>query len=337
MSNPKRVAVLMGGKSSEHDVSMNSGQMVASNLDVSLFEALPVAITREGRWQFPDGPALDIFDALPRLRDLRIDCVFLALHGAFGEDGRIQGMLDLLGIPYTGSGCIASATAMDKVRSKLVVRNLGIRVAQDLVFSAEDWRTGSQNIEAQVATEIGFPCVVKNPTQGSSLGMAIPQKTAELAKAVDLALAYGDTFMVEEFLHGTEVTCGILDVDPAAPPRALPVTEIRPVTSSYFDYAAKYTPGATAEITPAEISEPATARVQEAALRVHQAIGCKTWSRSDMILVKGEPVWIEINTTPGMTRTSLYPQAAAAAGIPYGRLLELFVSSAIAEQSPQKG
>ncbi|NIA16331.1 MAG: D-alanine--D-alanine ligase, partial [Nitrospiraceae bacterium] len=179
---------------------------------------------------------------------------------------------------------------------------------------------------------VGYPCVVKSPCQGSSVGMAIPQDAQALRDSLPGIFAYGDEVMVEAFVRGTEVTCAVLDLDPNAAAIALPVTEIRPISSTFFDYEAKYTPGASEEITPAEISEEMTRRVQEVAVRVHNVVGCGIWSRSDFIIDDDGPVWIEVNTVPGMTPTSLYPQAAAAAGIAYDELLTRFIDAAIASK-----
>jgi len=269
---------------------------------------------------------------LPRLRALRVDCVFIALHGPFGEDGRIQGLLDVLGIPYTGSGCAASALAMDKIHSKAVARQAGVRVSDQFLLTREEWDANPDATLARVASEFGYPCLIKSPCQGSSIGMAIPKDAAQFKKSLLDVFMYGDLVMVERFIHGTEVTCAVLDTDPGKPPRALPVTEICPVESEFFDYHAKYTPGACNEITPARISPEATRKVQAIAERVHRVVGCKGFSRSDMILDGDDPVWIEVNTIPGMTETSLFPQAAAAAGISFQEMLTLFVEEALARK-----
>jgi D-alanine-D-alanine ligase len=195
-----------------------------------------------------------------------------------------------------------------------------------------EWEEDADGITAQAAARFGFPCVVKSPCQGSSVGMAIPRDEAAFRNSIPEVFAYGDVLMIEKFIRGAEVTCAVLDVDAAAPPVALPVTEIRPVSSAYFDYQAKYTPGASIEITPAEISAELTRKVQETAVRAHQLIGCSIWSRSDFIIDAEEPIWLEVNTVPGMTGTSLYPQAAAAAGISYEQLVGLFVEAAIAKR-----
>ncbi len=323
------VAVLMGGTSSEHEVSLKSGAMVAGNLDRTRYEISPVIITREGLWKFPSERAVPVGAALTRLRELNVDCVFIALHGPFGEDGRIQGLFDVFGMPYTGSGCTASALAIDKIHSKAVVRQAGVRVADQIVLHRSEWDRAFEGVMTRVNNGIGFPCLIKSPCQGSSLGMAIPKNAGEFRTALLDVFAYDDLVMIEKYIKGIELTCAVLDAEPGKPPRALPVTEICPVSSEYFDYTAKYTPGACTEITPARISEAVTGKVQAMAERVHTVVGCKGLSRSDMILDGDDPVWIEVNTIPGMTETSLYPQAAAAAGIAFPELLTLFVEEAL--------
>ena len=325
------VAVLMGGPSSEHEISLRSGQGVAKALEGERYAPLPITIRKDGQWVFPGKAPLSIYDALPRLRDLEVDCVFIALHGHFGEDGKIQGLLDILGLPYTGSGCAASALAMDKVRSKSVVQAQGIRVAAHIAFDKAAWDGDPENTAAAVARDIGFPCVVKASCQGSSFGIEMPQDAAALPAAIDAVFQTDDYLLVEEFVTGTEVTCSVLDAEPNGKIRALPVTEIRPKTSAYFDYEAKYTPGASDEITPAEISPEMTTVVQEMAEHAHDVVGCRGWSRSDFIIDGLGPVWIEVNTVPGLTETSLYPQACAAAGISYAGMVSLFVEAAIRE------
>lgn len=332
MRAKKHVVVLMGGMSSEHDISLKSGTLVAQHIDTNTYKVTPVRITRGGEWVFPrdeDEEYLEVHDAVPRLKEIHPDCVFIALHGPYGEDGRMQGMLDVLGIPYTGSGCVASATAIEKIRAKVLVANAGLRVAEHLEFASGQWEADPEAVARKVEEDLGFPCVVKSPLQGSSLGMAIPRSMAEFPEAVEEVLPFGYTFMVERFVAGRELTCSVLDVSDEDPAVALPVTEIRPKSSSYFDYRAKYTPGATEETTPAEIPDDMRDRVQAMAVRAHEVIGCRGFSRSDMILDGNDLVWLEINTIPGLTETSLYPQAAAAAGISFSELLGLLVDAAM--------
>lgn len=332
----KHIVLLMGGKSSEHDVSMASGTKVNESLDRERYCVTPVVIRRDGQWEFPERGALDIFGAVTALGELRPDCVFIALHGTYGEDGRIQGMLDMLGLPYTSSDCASSALAMDKVRCKAVVRDAGIRVADHVMIRRKDWETREDVQIQRVTQRVGFPCVAKTPCQGSSVGMAIPKSADELRKCMPEILAFGDTVMVEAFVRGKEITCAVLDTGAQTGPTALPVTEIRPVSSAYFDYHAKYTPGASEEITPAQIPTELRDRVQQIAVAAHVAVGCSIWSRSDMIVDAQGPVWIEVNTVPGLTPTSLFPQAAAAAGISYSDLMSIFIDAAIARNARSK-
>jgi D-alanine-D-alanine ligase len=334
----RRVAVLMGGMSSEHEVSVASGTKVTQSLDRNRYDVTPVLITKEGTWRFSDDAPLDLYEALPELKRRGVDCAFIALHGAFGEDGRIQGMLDMLGVPYTSSGCAASGLAIDKLRSKAIVAAAGVRVAPYRALSCGEWEADADGVMARIAAEYGFPCVLKSPCQGSSVGMAIVRDEAGLRGSIEDVFAYGGILMIEKFVHGPEVTCAVLDVEPSKRAVALPVTEIRPVSSEFFDYHAKYTPGASIEITPAEISPELTRQVQEMSVLAHEIVGCDIWSRNDFIIDEVGPVWLEVNTVPGMTGTSLYPQAAAAAGISYEDLVGLFVEAAIAKQGrTQKG
>jgi len=324
------VAVLMGGVSSEHDISVKTGAMVVGSIDREKFNVTPITITRNGKWKLLGTPPIDVHEALPQLIALRIDCVFIALHGPFGEDGRMQGMLDVLGIPYTGSGCAASALAMDKIRSKAVVAQAGVPVARHEIITRREWDAVPYDVLDRIKTEIGFPCVIKSPCQGSSIGMAIPEKADDFEARLLDVLSYGDTVLVEEYLEGVELTCGVMDAAPGGRPWALPVTEIRPLTAKFFDYSAKYDPGASEEVTPARIPEDTAQRVQTWAVRAHEAIGCRGLSRSDMILTERGPVWIEVNTIPGMTETSLFPQAAAVAGITFPALIERLLLGAVA-------
>ena len=331
MRPKKHVVVLMGGVSAEYDISMKSGEQIVRHLDENEYKVTPVEITRSGEWVFPGAEReyLEIGAAIPRLRDLHPGCVFIALHGPFGEDGRMQGLLDLLGIPYTGSGCAASALAIDKVRSKIIAKQAGIDVADEVVFTHHEWEKDPDAITALVEETIGFPCVVKNPLQGSSLGLAMPQAKNEFRSAVEEVFGFGYTIMAEKYIDGLELTCGVLDLDEDTGPVALPVTEIRPVKAKFFDYHAKYTPQATQEITPAKIEDSLRERIQDMAIRAHEAMGCRGFSRSDMIVSGDDIFWLEVNTIPGFTETSLLPQAAEAAGISFSELVGKLVDTAL--------
>jgi D-alanine-D-alanine ligase len=334
--NKKTILVLMGGMSSEHEVSIASGTKVAESLDREKFDVVPVVIGLDGLWRFDGSQPLDIFDAVPEIKNRNPDCALIALHGAFGEDGRLQGMLDLLDIPYTSSGCAASAIAMDKLRCKALVRDAGIRVGDEITVRRADWEKDPASVLDSIKLCFGFPCVIKAPCQGSSVGMAIPKSMDELRAAIPGIFAFDSRLMVEEYVTGAEVTCAILDVDVSGPV-ALPVTEIRPLSASFFDYTAKYTPGASREITPAEIDPELAAEIQKSAVEVHRVVGCSIWSRSDFILGPDGPVWLEVNTVPGLTPMSLFPQAAAAKGISYAALMEMFIEAAIRNGQIKEG
>jgi D-alanine-D-alanine ligase len=326
----------MGGTSSEHEVSLKSGGKVADNLDPYRFRVTTIRIQRSGLWEPADGAPMEAHEAIGYLKERNVDCVFIALHGPGGEDGRIQGLLDTCNIAYTGSGCAASALAMDKIHAKAIMRDARLPVAADLVVRRADWVHNRDAVVRFIIEDLGVPCVVKCPTQGSSLGMAIPRDEDELRAALSKLSEMAPEMLIEQYLKGTEVTCGVLDTDPEQPPRALPLTEIAPVSAAFFDYTAKYTPGATEEITPARVDEKTTETVQEIALRAHQLMGCSGLSRSDFIICDGEPYWLEVNTIPGFTETSLFPQAAAAAGIPYGALVGLLVDAAMARHEARQ-
>jgi D-alanine-D-alanine ligase len=244
-----------------------------------------------------------------------LDVVLIALHGTWGEDGRIQGLLDTLGIPYTGSGVLASALAMDKVMAKTVLKASGIDVPRGAVVST----AGGADLEA--ARAVGLPAFVKPVASGSSVGAAIVRKAEDLASAITDALRYDERAMVEEYLKGTELTVAIIGNDELT---ALPVIEI--VTPrEFFDYHAKYDAGASEEIVPARVPDDVGKRAQDLAVRAHRALGCRGMSRTDFVWVGDRIVALEVNTIPGMTANSLLPKAAKAAGIGFGDLLTRLV------------
>lgn len=332
----KRIAVLMGGISLEHEVSLLSGQGVIDALLVSGYEPIAICLQKDGLWRFSDDAPITVQEAISQLAQIDPACIFIALHGPNGEDGRIQGLFDCLGFPYTGSGCAASALSMDKIRAKAIVNDFKVKTAHHLVISHEEWLCDYKSVVNRVEEETGLPAVIKAPSQGSSFGMAIPHNNHDFIRNMNEIIGLENVVMVEQYIEGIEVTCSILDISTQDKPQALPVTEIRPATSPYFDYFAKYTPGASQEITPASIGEHLTCTVQQAAIAAHTALGCSGWSRSDFIINDDGPVWLEVNTVPGLTKTSLFPQAANAAGISYDKLITLLIEDAILRVLEQK-
>lgn len=310
-----RVAVLMGGTSAEREVSLQSGRNIVAALDPEKYAIVPVEVTQWG--------GSDLLGTLAG-----VDLVFIALHGPYGEDGTVQGLLELFGVPYTGSGVLASALAMDKIRSRQIFQWYDIPVPRYVFFHEEEWRRAPQALLDQVASAIGFPCVVKPADLGSSIGVSIVRDPSGLFHALAVAFRYSRAVLVEERIAGTEITCGILDDPQTGRPEALPLVEIVP-KREFFDYEAKYTPGATEEICPARIPPLLAARAQEIAVRAYLALGCRDLGRVDMFLRGEEVLVLEVNTIPGMTRTSLLPQAAKAAGMDFPALLDRVIQSAL--------
>ena len=245
------------------------------------------------------------------------DIVFLALHGRTGEDGRVQATLDLLGIPYTGSGYLGSAIAMDKDLTKRVVAPLGVKTPAWMLVESD-----GMDIDA-VCAQVKLPCVVKPDDSGSSIGVSIANDEQELRAALEAAAREGSRILIEQYIRGREVQIGILG------DKALPSIEIIPA-EGFYDYRNKYQPGAAKEITPAEIPAETEQRLADAALTVFHALNLSAYSRADFILdAEGELWFLEINTLPGMTPTSLLPQEAAAAGVDYESLCQRLVELAM--------
>ena len=300
-----RVAVLMGGTSHERAVSLNSGMMVAGALDRAKYDVVSVDFTGD----------LAPIAALPG----QVDVVFLALHGPGGEDGRMQGVLDLLGLPYTGSGVLGSALAMHKGMTKRIYRAAGVPTPEDVTL----YRHEPDHV-ARVRDTVGLPCVVKPVNEGSTFGISIVREDTELEPALDEAFRYGSEVIAECFLPGVEISVPVLGADP----RALPAIEIIP-KSGFYDYEMKYTPGATEEICPARLSPAAAEKAGNYAVRAHRALGCFGVSRTDFIVAGDEPVALETNSLPGMTATSLLPLSARVAGIAFPDLLDRLIGDAL--------
>ena len=300
-----RVALLAGGKSGERDVSLDGAKGVAQALDPEKFVVKQYDTASDLEALVADAP--------------EIDFAFILLHGLLGEDGTVQGFLELLGIPYQGSGVLGSALAMDKNLAKEMYRLHGLPVADWEMVDVRGGTTASELIE-----RLGLPLVVKPICQGSSIGMTIARTAEDLATGIKVALAHDSRVMVEQFIAGREVTAGVLGNDV---PVALPLVEIIPGEEyDFFDYTAKYKPGATREICPAPLDESLAARAQQYGLAAHRALQLRGYSRTDMILTQeGRFVLLETNTIPGMTATSLFPQAAAAYGLPFPALLETLI------------
>lgn len=297
-----RIALLYGGFSAEREISIKTGQMIAQNLDKKKYQV------------FLFDPKNDLERFIKTIKEKKVDLVLPALHGPLGEDGTIQGMLEFFDIPYVFSGVLSSALAMDKEMTKKILKTEKILMPRSVVLS--------KNYRQKDLRQISLPTVIKPVDQGSSVGTFIVKIEKELAKAVREALKFGPKVMAEEFIEGKEITAAVLGNEK---PRALPLIEIRPKASHFFDYRAKYEIGGSEEICPAPISKTLTKKIQKIAAKIHRLLGCRGVTRSDFILKGEKPYFLEINTIPGMTETSLVPQAAAKAGIPFSKLLNRLI------------
>ena len=374
----RRIAVLMGGTSSEREISLSTGRMIASALDPLQYDVIAIDTQdllslqggRTEQLQTTQQPLTDVTphsDAMKEpaeadeahVADLRNstsdkantnfplhnqasasaarppDLVFIALHGRGGEDGAVQGLLEVLGLPYTGSGILASALAMDKTMSKRLFRGANIPVAPEIVLKRNssnqpngfDNSGTSDKLSARIVAELGgFPVFIKPNAEGSTVGGTLVSDTGQLTAALSHAFRYDDQVLIETYLRGMEITVSVLG-NTGDEIQALPVIEIVP-KAAFYDYESKYADGGSEHIIPARLSEAQTRQVQQLAVQCHTLLGCRGMSRTDFILTSNGPFVLEVNTIPGMTPTSLLPQAAARAGISFPQLLDKIVSLA---------
>lgn len=315
------IAVVMGGPSMEHEVSMNSGQAVLDNLDASKYEVIKVVVSKDEEWFFADETVgLNLKPALERLKAAGAT-VFIALHGTYGEDGVLQALFERRGIPHTGSDVIASDLAMNKLASNERYAAHDLLVPKTLAF-----KDGDADIKTTILANFSFPLVVKPVSEGSSVGVHIMKSAAGLDEAVADAQSSDNQIMVQEYIAGREVTCGVVQHgDKLA---VLPPTEIIPLADDFYSYKAKYTEGGSRHVTPAELPEEIIETIQTNAVTAHGALGCKTYSRTDMIVNDTGIYIIETNTLPGLTQYSLLPEQAKVAGLSFAELLDLIIAGA---------
>ncbi len=309
------IALLAGGISSEREISLQSGDQVYEALDKKKFDVIRYDPKTDLNRLVAEAPS--------------IDAALIILHGPYGEDGTVQGLLDLLDIPYQGSGVLGSAIAMNKLVSKQLYERFGLPVPPYIVIQHDDAIDPEEYIE-----RFGIPLVVKPVKGGSSVGVSIVKSKESLKNAVDEAFTYDDTVLIESYIDGIELTGGVIGNKNL---EALPIIEIIPDKEhEFFDYEAKYTAGIIREICPARIDEDLTVKAQTYAKMAHSSLFCKGYSRTDMILKKREIYIIETNTIPGMTATSLLPLAAGAAGIGFSQLLDRLIELSIEEHKSKR-
>jgi D-alanine-D-alanine ligase len=311
----KVLALLSGGISSEREVSLNSGKQVYNALDKEKYDVLRYDPKNDLTKLVSDAP--------------KIDVALIILHGPFGEDGTVQGLLELLDIPYQGAGVLGSAQAMNKIVSKQLYERAGLKITPYVTVS-ESQTMDPRKVEAK----LGLPLVIKPVEAGSSVGMTILHDGEGLSAALAKAFEYDSQAIIEKYIAGIEITGGILGNDELT---ALPLIEIIPDQNhEFFDYEAKYTAGVTREICPARIDADLTAKAQEIARKAHRALSLRGYSRTDMIIDGDEIYILETNTIPGMTPTSLFPQAAEKAGLSFPQVLDRLIELGIEAHGKHK-
>ena len=354
MPKKLRIGVIFGGRSGEHEVSLRSADSVIKALDPNKYEILPIAITKQGKWLAaseatnllpsavmdsatqhvaiigdPTESGLTRFarDGQANSRD-KLDCVIPVLHGTYGEDGTIQGLLEMADVPYVGCGVLASAAGMDKVVMKRLFREAGLPIVEFTHFLRTQWEADSRRIEARVNEELGFPCFVKPANLGSSVGISKATTPQSLNQAVALAAKYDRKIIVEKGVDAREIEVSVLGNDQ---PRASLPGEIVPQTAEFYDYRAKYIDNEGARlIIPADLSPEVTSKIQELAIRAFQAIDGSGFARVDFFLERrtGDLIVNEINTIPGFTSISMYPKLWEASGISYSQLIDRLIELA---------
>lgn len=309
--NKIQLALLCGGRSAERDVSLAGAKEVKKALDTSRYDIRCYDPAKDLARLVKDAPSLDV--------------AFILLHGRYGEDGTIQGLLDLIGLPYQGSGVLGSALAMDKQLTKIIYQEAGIPTPPWINLLQSD-----KVYIKKIVNHLGIPLIVKPCSQGSSVGIRKVLDENELYPAIKEAFQWDNRVLVESFIEGKDITVGILGLEKLLP---LPAVEIIPGSSySFFDYNAKYLPGATKEICPANIPKEASETAKAMAVAAHKALQLRAYSRTDMILSNTGTIFaLETNTIPGMTSTSLFPQAAEAAGFSFSKLIDKLIDMALSE------
>jgi D-alanine-D-alanine ligase len=334
-----KVALLMGGRSAEREISLRTGHGVARALrnlghEVAAIDAANGRLLPAGEEgaapPLPVGerhlPALSVSAVAQTSAMEDTEVVFLALHGGAGEDGTIQALLELSGKPYTGSGVLASALAMHKAMAKKVFEREGIPTPRWLLVAATD-----RNLQIDAAALGGYPLIVKPNEQGSTVGLTVVTRAEDLEAGLALAFEFGPQALIEQYIPGRELTVAVLGDEP------LPIVEIEP-DSGHYDYEAKYTAGRSRYTCPADLPQALAARIQELGARAAAALGCRGVSRADFRLSPaGEPFCLEVNTIPGMTPTSLVPMAAKARGLSYDQLVQRMLDLALEEWRARRG
>jgi D-alanine-D-alanine ligase len=357
MAKKLRVGVIFGGRSGEHEVSLVSAQGIMNAMDKEKYEIIPIGITKEGRWlttgdpmkllqsggpgvagQIADperaepapGVVSDRRELVPGMREAgfpQVDVVFPVLHGPYGEDGTVQGLLELADIPYVGAGVLGSALGMDKIAMKAIFRSHGLPVVEHLPLKRKDWERDPEAMMSLIEGKLGYPCFIKPANLGSSVGVSKVCERSELAPALDLAARYDRKMLAEQAVNAREIECSVLGNDE---PIASVPGEIVPCRE-FYDYIAKYIDDRSELIIPADLPPELTRRVQEMSIAAFLAVDCAGMARVDFLLDKdtGELYIGELNTIPGFTPISMYPKLWEASGISYSELIDRLIELAL--------
>lgn len=321
----------MGGPSSEREVSLVTGKAIFDNLDKKKYEALPMELTKDGRLLTHKTPLLNEKNAkettLAKMKEGdKLDMIFIAMHGSPGEDGTVQGMLELLGIPYTGSNTLSSALAMNKVFSAQIYVANGLPTPMFVNFKHDGWKNEKQKILHYVAEKIKYPCVLKPVDQGSSVGVYMIRNEEEMVEMTNKVIKKYSWLMAQTMIKGKEATCGVLEIDGKLAP--LPPVHIIANKGEFYDIKSKYGEGGSTHICPADFPEEINEQIQTLAIQAHRALGCRGMSRTDIFYADdGQLYIIETNSIPGMTPTSLLPEEAGKIGISFSEMLDHIIKA----------
>jgi D-alanine-D-alanine ligase len=353
-----KVALLLGGNSSEHEISLKSSNFIYNTLDKSKYQVTPILIDKKGNWIIPNSHNF-VFPDIKKisekfsvkeianefqnefissnqilsstgisLKDIDCDVMFLGLHGGQGENGILQAFLEMNSIPYTGSGVLASALAMDKERANYLFLSAGLKVANFINLKRKDFLVSGEGSLGNF--HLNFPVFIKPTMGGSSVGVGKANNILEVASKLKELFNHEESVLIQENVTGVEVSCGVIEKKTGHSFEATPLypTEIVP-SNDFFDYEAKYAIGKSKEITPARISKELTLIIQESSLLAHKILGCRGYSRTDFIIQDGSPYILETNTLPGMTETSLIPQQAAYSNYAMSEIFDWLIENAL--------
>jgi D-alanine-D-alanine ligase len=349
--NKIRVAIIAGGRSSEHPISCISASGVLAAIDRSKFEPILIGITQSGTWidmrqsdfergsdglsYVPEGGEKLIVDIHgikdSKGSDLGIDIAFPLLHGAYGEDGTIQGLFEMAGIAYVGSGVLASAVAMDKSFAKPIYADFGLKVADGITVHRDNWNK-SKDLEIAKIRALGFPIFIKPARSGSSRGTSKVKDESEISAALDDAFNYDPRVLVEAAVVGREIECAVLEIDSIATASVLGEVRVHP-PHEFYDFEAKYLDGSTTFDIPANLAEPIASAISQAAITAFEALGCEGLARVDFFLSEDNQIIInELNTMPGFTPTSVFPALWEKTGRSYSQIITILLDSALSRQ-----